>query len=223
MDQWESLPVPFNKLGPYVGAFDHGAAVELMDDGQYRIHMVAPEFRSKAGNWRNSLYYTVFHHEPGSMDKWSEPETAFDVRNHPTCKDMELFEFASISVDTEGHLAAAFRLRKPGDGVDYLTSRNFVCWITKTEEQWEFCPEKNMQGTGADGIGAYRPMFAKPDGYSTGFLHMIWAPGENFSWNGDLPDYGHQEAFNAYEETSGWHHYYPIFHGLAAKRVVFPF
>jgi len=66
-------------------------------------------------------------------------------------------------------------------------------------------------------------MFAKPDGYSAGFLHMIWAPGENFNWNGDLPDYGHPEAFNAYEDDSGWHHYYPIFHGLATKRLVFPF
>ena len=223
MDEWRTLPVPFEKLGPYVGAFDHGAAVELLSNGQYRIHMVAPEFQPRGGNPRNFLYYSVFHHEPGWSDKWNEPETAFDVRNQFPCKDMELFEFASISVDSKGHLAAAFRVRKPGDGVDYLSSRNLVCWITKMDGKWEFSSEKNVLGDSNGGIGAYRPMFAKPDGYSAGFLHMIWAPGENFNWNGDLPDYGHPEAFNAYEDDSGWHHYYPIFHGLATKRLVFPF
>jgi len=240
---WTQRPTPFadSQYGNF-GNFAHSVAIQPLGLGHYKLHFIAPDTPDdRLGG------YTLHYNTYSSLTKdwrWDSGMAIFRASNFkrlfhiPDDEIVRVYEYPTLSIDAEGRMAAAFRIRRSGkepvdpkypwsDASHFLTERNCIAWIVNdgTNDIWTFNTSNVLGDINGKGIGGYRAFFAKPDLQTNLYLNMIWVPAEHFSWSNrhfstPYRDTENPYGFNVFEHEGEKCHFYPLFHSIAYKRII---
>ena len=225
--KWVKHLSPFGKEQGMLGAFDHDVAVEIQNDSNYSLHFVSPGYDplgDRQGYYR--LYYNVYEHNfsqeaNGWKYGYNESDYIFDMEEFKNVTgmnqsiDLRIFEYPSISFDSNGDLAVVFRIKQNAQTPEnsefyhntscWFTEKNALAWITKEKgKSWSFSEHNIIGGFQSDDIGSYRALFAKPAGQTTGYIPMVWAIAEHYqvwpmeTFEIDNTSYGYSDFSNPY-------------------------